>query len=107
MSTHPSPDSNDEYVFHFSKTGYKGLLTLAFRNGRRSSESMLRLIAVTLLRDPIRKLNGIEYSAHDLSITKNVNIPAGVHRELVRIAAASGVPRECLGEMLTNYAVTV
>ncbi len=107
MDSYRSPASNDEYMFHFSKTGYKGLRTLASRNGNRSSESMLRLIAVTLLRDPLRKLNDTEYSAHDLSITKNINITAGVHRELVRIAAANGVPRECLGEMLANYAVTV
>jgi hypothetical protein len=98
---------NDEYMFHFSEKGYGDLRTLAFRNGRRSVESMLRLIAVTVLRDPIRQFEDTEYSAHDLSITKNINISAGVHRELVRIATANGVPRECLGEMLTNYGAAV
>jgi hypothetical protein len=107
MDAHHIPANNDEYMFHFSEKGYRDLRALAFRNGRRSVESMLRLIAVTVLRDPLRKFKDTGYSAHDLSITKNINIPAGVHRELVRIGAANGVPRECLGEMLTNYAVTV
>lgn len=107
MDAYRKPASNNEYMFHFSETGYKNLRALAFRNGKRSAESMLRLVAFTLLRDPIRQLKDVEYSAHDLSVTKDIKLPASVYTEIVRIAGAKGVPRECLGEMLTNYAVTV
>jgi hypothetical protein len=107
MDAYRKPASNSEYMFHFSATGYKNLRALAFRYGNRSAESMLRLVAFTLLRDTHMQLKCVEYSAHDLSFTKNIKMPATVHTELVRIAAANGVPRECLGEMLTNYAVTV
>lgn len=107
MDAYRKTASANEYAFHFSQLGYNNLSALACQHGNRSFMSMLQLAMVTLIRDPIKQLQNVEYSAHDLAVTRNVKLTPSVYMELVRIADANSVPRECVGEMLSNYAVTV
>jgi len=105
MGNYRVPDGNSEYTFHFSSEGFDVLRELAHQQGRRSTESMLRLIAATVNRDRSPIFRDGEYSAHDLSVTKIIFLSDDNHARLMRLADAKGVPRECLGDLLMNYVV--
>ena len=103
MNDYRMPVGNSNYTFHFSDIGYQNLRAMAYKNGMRSVESMLRLVALTLLRGPNPQFKDTEYSTHDLSVTKIISMSDSSYSRLLRIADANGVARECLGELLTNY----
>lgn len=100
-----TPVGHSQYALHFSSKGYDVLRGLASRYGNRTTESMVRLIAVSVHRDRRPNFKDGDYSAHDLSVTKLVGLSDFIHARLLSLADANGVPRECLGDLLTDYVV--
>jgi hypothetical protein len=101
-----TPVGSSQYALHFSSEGFTSIRSLAQANGDRSIESMIRLVALSVHRDGNPSFKDGDYSAHDLSVTKLVGIADQVHANLLRIADMNAIPRECIGDMLTNYLVS-